>query len=81
MKLCCLTLLLAGCQSEVIVTKREPVFPPGQYLSECPLDYSDRTPAGVIRTLAAGIDCERADKRAIRCWVASFDGEECNGGE
>ena len=69
----CLMLSLAACHSNPV--KRVPVFPDPNYLKECPIDYGDRSAQAVIEGLSSGIDCERADKKAIRCWVQEH-GEE-----
>lgn len=67
--LICASLTLYGCQSSPeYITKREPVLPPAEYLAPCTIDYGTRTVSEVIQGLSAGIECERADKAAIRRW-------------
>ncbi len=69
-------LSLTGCASDspqrVVITQREPVLPPEQYLVPCEIDVGEGTVAEVLTGLRAGIDCERADKAAIRAWASSF---------
>lgn len=67
----CLTLFLSACQSSPeVVTRSLPVLPPESYLQPCPLEYPDNRISTALDVLAAGIDCERADKAALRAWRA-----------
>ena len=74
--LICAFLTLSACQSNPqYITKREPVLPPAEYLAPCTIDYGSRTVSEVIQGLSAGIDCERADKAAIRRWRDEYKQE------
>lgn len=71
--LICACLILSGCQSSPqYITKREPVLPPAEYLAPCPIEYGDRSLAEVVQALSAGIECERADKAAMRRWADEY---------
>ena len=70
--LICACLILSGCHKTIYVTKREPVLPPAEYLAPCTIDYGARSVSEVIQGLSAGIDCERADKAAIRRWADEY---------
>lgn len=71
--LICACLILSGCHKTTYITKREPVLPPAEYLDPCPIEYGERSLSEVVTALAAGIDCERADKAAIRKWRDEYD--------
>lgn len=71
----CLTLFLTACQNNPVVVERiVEVYPPAAYLEECRIEYPDRTEHGAIKALAAGVECERAGKKAARCWIATHKG-------
>ena len=70
--LICACLILSGCHKTVYVDKRVPVLPPAEYLQPCPIEYGDRTLAEVVKALSAGVDCERADKQAIKVWADGY---------
>lgn len=67
-------LILSGCH-KIYVDKRVPVLPPAEYLVPCSIDYGDRTIAEILSALSAGVDCERADKAAIRSWADEYNRE------
>lgn len=70
----CLLVLLTACASDpAIVTVREPVLPPGAYLLPCPVSLGDGTFQGALTGLRATIECDRADKAALRAWAGSVE--------
>lgn len=71
--LICACLILSGCHKVTYVTKRVPVLPPAEYLQPCSIDYGNRSLDEVLKALSAGVDCERADKSAIREWAEEYD--------
>lgn len=74
--LICACLILSGCHKTIYVDKRVPVLPPAEYLQPCTIDYGDRSLAEVVQALSAGVDCERADKSAIRRWADEYRGTD-----
>lgn len=72
--LCLLTFLTACATDTVYVTKREAVLPPAGYMEPCTLDLGT-TIGSALRGLRAGVDCERADKAAIKQWAEAYDND------
>ncbi|RKR02604.1 hypothetical protein C7446_2322 [Kushneria sinocarnis] len=65
----CLLLSLTACASEPQVLRvREPVLPPDAYLQPCPISLGNGTIQGALTGLHATIECDRADKAALRAW-------------
>lgn len=76
----CLLVLLTACASEpVIVTKRVPVLPPSAYLEPCSISLGDGTVQGALLGLRATLECDRADKAALRAWADRAAPSEENG--
>lgn len=53
-----------------MVTQRVPVYPPEVYLQPCPVGLGDLSVQGALAGLRAALDCEQADKAALRAWAA-----------
>ena len=72
----CACLILSGCLSSTkYITKRGAVLPPEQYLEHCKPEYKERSIEDSITGLSALVDCERADKAAIRRWADEYKQE------
>jgi hypothetical protein len=52
----------------IIVEQEVPVFPPAEYLEPCEAEPVSRLDL-VIERLSELVDCERADKAALRAWI------------
>lgn len=72
-----LSFLIASCASSpsepeepgrIIVEREVPVFPPEHYLEPCEAAPPRRIDA-VLEGLSDLVDCERADKAALRAWI------------
>lgn len=69
----CLSMFLTACATDTVyVTKREAVLPPAQYMEPCQLELGT-TIGSALQGLRAGVDCERADKAAIKRWAQEYD--------
>jgi hypothetical protein len=75
----CLTASCASSPSEpvepgrIVVEVEVPVFPPERYLEPCVGTPATRIDE-VIAELSDLVDCERADKAALRAWIAERRG-------
>lgn len=65
----CLTAWLSGCASEsVVAVEVRPLLPPEAYLEPCEVSLGDGTIGGALQGLRGAVECERADKAALRAW-------------
>lgn len=65
----CLAVLLTACANEpATVTVREPVLPPVSYLQPCEVTLGNGTIGDALQGLRATVECDRADKAALRAW-------------
>lgn len=72
----CLTALLSACASDpLVVTQQVPELPPSTYLDPCPVSLGDGTIGGALQGLRATVECDRADKAALRAWAAEHQAE------
>lgn len=56
-----------------MVTQRVPVLPPPAYIEPCAVSLGDGTVQGALLGLRTTIECDRADKAALRAWAAEHD--------
>lgn len=70
--------LIASCVSSpnepvepgrVVVETVKPILPPEEYLDPCESPRVSRRVEDELRRLALVVDCERADKAALRRWA------------
>ncbi|KAA0014419.1 hypothetical protein F0A17_01860 [Billgrantia pellis] len=61
-----------------MITEREAVLPPAAYLEPCAISLGDGSVQGALQGLRSTIECDRADKAALRAWAAEAQQE---GGE
>jgi hypothetical protein len=52
----------------VIVTEVRPLLPPAAYLEPCLVELGDGTIGDALQGLRATVECDRADKAALRAW-------------
>lgn len=73
----CLTAWLSGCASDpVVVTEVQPRLPPPAYLEPCTISLGDGSLGDALLGLRATVECDRADKAALRAWAAEHDGDD-----
>lgn len=64
--------LLASCgtppREEVIIYRDTLVTPPARFLEHCRVPVTSRTVEAELERRGQIIDCERADKDALRAW-------------
>lgn len=66
----CLTVLLSACASDpIVVTEKVPLLPPTAYLEPCPVSLGDGSLGAALVGLRETVECDRADKTALRAWV------------
>ncbi|WP_157826495.1 hypothetical protein [Halomonas sp. MES3-P3E] len=46
-----------------------PQLPPSAYLAPCPVSLGDGTVGAALEGLRATVECDRADKTALRAWA------------
>ncbi|MCK0743576.1 Rz1-like lysis system protein LysC [Chromohalobacter nigrandesensis] len=69
--------MLTACASEpVTVTEREPVLPPASYLQPCDVSLGNGTIGEALQGLRATVECDRADKAALRAWRTKHDEDD-----
>ena len=51
-----------------MIEREVPVFPPAEYLQPCSAEPVTQIDA-VLEALAGLVECERADKAALRRWI------------
>lgn len=72
-----LMLSLTACASDPQVLRvREPVLPPASYLDPCPVSLGDGTVQGALTGLRSAVECDRADKAALRAWRSAQASEK-----
>lgn len=65
----CLMLSLTACANDPQVLRvREAVLPPASYMEPCPVSLGDGTVQGALTGLRSTVECDRADKAALRAW-------------
>ncbi|QTP60917.1 hypothetical protein HNO53_20690 [Billgrantia antri] len=60
------------------MTKPVPILPPAHYLQPCVVTLGDGSVGEALQGMRAAVECERADKAALRAWVREQEPDDAD---